>query len=211
MHGLHLRKRSSFRLPHGRWCRRMRTGVPPFFSPPLGWVPPSAGGSLAIPTLIVFGIGCAIAIAWWIGFRDWAVVASVIAITIGASIWTFAFSVPASVTWGSSATLQAQSAISRLGSSPTQAYGDRCSNIETGAVGPIDAPYRQCTGFTPSGGYVIFTAASQTTRGLVYADRGGVTFGNECSRHLVGKWWMFTAETSGEGACPIGYQFQGSG
>ena len=176
----------------------------------LGWVLPEVGGSLAIPTLIVFGIGCAIAFGWWIGFRDWPVVASVVAITIGASTWAFAFSIPASVTWGSRATVQAQSALSRIGSSPDHAYTAKCLAFETGGVGPIGAPYRQCTGANPLGAdYVIFTAAHQTTRGLAYTDGGAAMFGNECSRHLVGKWWMFTSETDGTGDCPIGYKFHG--
>lgn len=179
----------------------------------LGWVLPSAGGSLAIPTLIVFGTGCVIAVAWWICFRSWAVVVSVVAITIAASVWTFAFSLPASLAWGSDATAQAQAVLARLDASPEKTNGvvplQPCSRIETGRVGPIEAPYRQCAFFTPEGHSVIFTAVGQTTRGLVYAETGAATGGDDCSRHLLGKWWMFTAETSGTGDCPIGYQFHG--
>ena len=32
----------------------------------LGWVLPSPGGSLIVPTLIVFGVGCSLVIAYWI-------------------------------------------------------------------------------------------------------------------------------------------------
>jgi hypothetical protein len=161
----------------------------------------------------VFGIGCAIALAWWISFRDWAVVMSAIAITIGASIWTFAFSLPASLTWGSNATVQAQTVLSRLDSSAKVDFTPLCSNIETGSVGPIEAPYRKCAGFTPRGHYfAVFTAAGQTTRGLGYTDWADGTFGNECARHLVGRWWMFTSlKTSNTPDCPVGYQFHGGG
>ena len=184
----------------------------------LGWILPSAGGSLVIPTLIVLGIGCATAVTWRILFRDWAVVAAVIAIAVVASVWTFAFSLPASLQWDSNATVQAQTELSRLNSSPEKAKGveppQPCSVVETGSVGPIEAPYRQCAVFTPEGDSfvftaVVFTAVGQTSRGLAYTNRGAATFGNDCTRHLIGQWWIFTAETSGSGDCPIGYQFHG--
>jgi hypothetical protein len=177
----------------------------------LGWILPGAGGSLAIPTLIVFGIGCSVAVGWWIVVRHWAGVVSVIAITIATSLWTFAFSLPASLTWGSDATVRAQTALARLDSSPkvNGTVQPQCSDVETGSVGPIAAPYRQCAVFTPAGHSVFFLAAGQTTRGLGYTDRASATFLDECIRHLVGGWWMFTADASGEGNCPIGYHFHG--
>jgi hypothetical protein len=178
----------------------------------LGWVLPSPGRSVIIPTLIVAGIGCAVGLMFWIITGDGTGTIALVAVAAVASVWTWSFSLPASLTWASNATHQAQSALSRLASTSTGDHGQQCADIRTGQLGPMRAPYRQCAGFTMSGDYVVFTAAGQTTRGLAYTDRGGATFEDECSRHLVGKWWMFTAETSQtSGDCPIGYQFHGGG
>ena len=179
----------------------------------LGWVLPSAGGSLAVPTLIVFGAGIIATGAWWFVTHDPIVVMLTVVIALAGSIWTFGFSIPASLTWGSDATSQAQAILSRLGSSPENVNGvvpnHGCSIMKSGSVGLIDAPYRECPTFTPEGHFVIFTSVGDTGRGLGYTDRGADTFLDECNRHLVGKWWMFTAETSDLGGCPIGYQFHG--
>jgi hypothetical protein len=178
----------------------------------LGWVLPSAGGSLAFPTLIVFGIGCAVGFVYLIITGSRATAVAFAAITVAASVWTFAYSLPASVAWDSTATSQAQAALLRLTSSPRSQYGiplHPCSTKYAGSVGPINAPYRECAVSTPEGHFVIFTFAGQNGRGLAYTDRGAATFLDECSRHLTGKWWMFTKSTSGTGDCPIGYQFHG--
>lgn len=180
----------------------------------MGWVLPSPGGSLAVPTLIVSGIGCAVGVACWIITGRRAAAVAVLAITAAASVWTFAFSLPASVAWDSNATSQAQTALQELASSPRNQYGvplRPCSTTITGSVGPIGAPYRECAVSTPEGHFVIFTPAGQTGRGLGYTDTGAATFPDECSRHLTGEWWMFTRDSSGTGGCPVGYQFHGGG
>jgi hypothetical protein len=173
----------------------------------LGWVLPSVGGSLAIPTLIVLGIGCAIAVGWWISFRDWAVVIAVIAITIGASVWTFAFSLPTSLAWDSGATVQVQRAVALTNAGPKRngIPQQPCTNILTGHIGALGAPYSVCVD-SPS--LVTFTSMTRPFRGYSYTDQGAA-FPDECSKHLFGKWWMFVADVSGIGDCPIGYQFHG--
>jgi hypothetical protein len=181
----------------------------------LGWVLPSAGGSLVVPTLIVFGIGCVfvVALAFLTGSLGVALMAmGVVAV---ASLWTFSFSIPASLTWGSGATSHAEAALAQLSSSPQTIKGvyppHPCSIVRTGTVGPIDAPYRMCSVFTPEGHFVTFTSVGHSEQGLGYTDVGASTFEDECSRHVVGKWWMFNARTNGLGSCPIGYQFHGGG
>ena len=176
----------------------------------LGWVLPSPGGSLALPTLIVFGIGFVVGIVCWIVTGSRATAVIVAAVTLAASLWTFDFSLPASVSWDPSATSQAQSALARLAASPRGQYGvplHPCTTKLAGSVGPINAPYRECAVSTPEGQSVLFTVAGKTVRGLGYTDRAATSFPDECTRHLAGEWWMFTSTTGG---CPIGYQFQGA-
>lgn len=180
----------------------------------LGWVLPSPGGSLVVPTLVVFAIGSIAGLACWIVTGSTATTLAAVTITIVASVWTFLFSLPATVSWGSNATAQAQEALVRLDSGPRSSVGlplHPCSTVVSGSVGGIDAPYRQCAVSTPQGHFVIFTAVGQRTRGLTYTDVGAGTFQDQCTHHLIGEWWMFTGSTDGMGGCPIGYQFHGGG
>ena len=179
----------------------------------LGWVLPSAGGSLVVPTLIVIGIGCVLAVALTFFTRSLVLLLVAMVVVALASIWTFSFSIPASLTWDSAATSHAEAVLAQLGSSPKTIKGvsppHPCSIVRSGTVGPIDAPYRMCSDFTPEGHFVTFTAVGHNDQGLGYTDVGASTFEDECSRHLVGKWWMFNGHTNGLGSCPIGYQFHG--
>jgi len=183
----------------------------------LGWVLPRPGASLVVPTLVVLGIGCALAIPgviYWLVSGRGAIAIAIIATTLVASIWTFEFSLPAAVASDTSATAQAQAALVQLNSSPRGKYGiplHPCSMKVVGSVGPIAAPYRQCAVSTPEGHFVLYTSGTQTSRGLGYTDIGASTFPDACSRHLIGRWWMFTGPKNGEGACPIGYSFHGGG
>lgn len=176
----------------------------------LGWILPTAGDSLAVPTLIVFAIGCAIGVTFWFVSGTWASVVCVAAITAAASVWTFAFSLPTAMVLDSSATSQAQAALVQLASSPRGRYGmplHPCITEGVGSVGPINAPYSRCAVSTPEGHFVTFAAVGHDG-GIGYTDRFRATFLDECTRHLTGRWWMFTAETKGTaGDCPIGYQF----
>jgi len=174
----------------------------------------SPGGSLIIPTLIVFGIGCAIGITYWIVTGSRAAAVAFGAITVAASVWTFAVALPVTVVLDSGADAQADAAFARLAASPRSQYGipvHPCSEKLAGSVGPLDAPYRVCAISTPEGHFVLFTARGQPTRGLSFTDRGASTFPDECSRHLVGEWWMFIGIAGGTDDCPIGYEFHGGG
>jgi hypothetical protein len=167
---------------------------------------------LVIPTLIVFGIGCGFGVAFWFISGSWLSLVCVAAITVAASVWTFAFSLPAAMVLDSGSTSQAQSALVQLASSPKGRYGvplRPCVTVVTGSVGPVTAPYQQCAVSTPVAHFVLFTAVGHDG-GIGFTDRAAATFLDECTRHLAGKWWMFTAETKGTaGGCPIGYQFHG--
>jgi hypothetical protein len=189
----------------------------------LGWILPIPGGSLVVPALIVLGVGAGVALVGWVAasFRPlqrwrwiFAVGAGVVAVL--ASLWTFAFSLPASLAWDSNATAQAEAALASLrvsahgGVAPLQP----CTLHGSGSVGPLDAPYVECAIWTPEGHFVTFRASgSEPARGIGFTDAGARTFPDECTRHLFGEWWMFTgsADTDGDpGTCPIGYQFQGA-
>jgi len=187
----------------------------------LGWSLPVLGGSLVIPTLIVFAIGAVIAAGASILLlarpyrRDLRVFTlAVVAFTLVASVWTFQFSLAASVAWDSGATHQAQLALAQVSRGPKNANGvplNPCLNISTGSIGPLNSPYRECAISTREGHFVLFSAIGVTPfRGLGYTDVGAATFPDECSKHLIGEWWMFVAfPNKGLGPCPIGYQAHG--
>ena len=178
----------------------------------LGWMFLSPGGSLAIPTLIVLGVGCAIGIIYWIVTGSGTTAVALAAITLAASVWTFAFALPVSVELDPSADAQAHAAFVQLASSPRSKHGipvHPCSTKLEGNVGPLDAPYRVCAVSSPEGHFVLFTVIGQSARGLAFTDVGAATFLDQCSRHLIGEWWTFTGSTGGIGGCPFGYQFHG--
>jgi hypothetical protein len=178
----------------------------------LGWILPTAGGSLAIPTLIVLAIGCAIGLTFWFVSGSWPPLVCLAAITAVASVWTFAFSLPTAVALDSSATSQAQAALVQLASSPRSRYGiplHPCITEGVGSVGPINSPYTRCAVSMPGGHSVTFTEVGHDG-GISYTDIGAADFPDECTRHLAGEWWMFVAEAKDTpGGCPIGYHFQG--
>ena len=191
----------------------------------LGWILPVPGGSLVVPALIVLGVGVGVALVGWVAasFRPlqawrWIFAVGVGVVAVLASVWTFSFSLPASLAWDSGATAQAQAALASLQPS-ARAHGgvaplQPCTFHGTGRIGPLDAPYLECAIWTPEGHFVTFKASgSGPARGIGFTDAGARTFPDACTRHLFGEWWMFTesADTDGDpGSCPIGYQFQGA-
>jgi len=178
----------------------------------LGWLLLSPGGSIAVPTLMVFAAGSAASITYWIVTGSGASAVALAAIAVAASIWTFAIALPLAVLLDPSADSQVHGAFAQLAASPRSQYGipsHPCSVKREGSVGPLDAPYRICAVSSPEGHFVLVTALGRTARGLGFTDRGAATFLDECSRHLVGEWWMFTQRSGGTGGCPIGYQFHG--
>jgi hypothetical protein len=190
----------------------------------LGSILQTPGGSLAIPTLEVFALGIGLAVIAWVFalmqtrqrwrriYPFWMTVVSIIA-----AVWTFQFSLPASLSWDSGATAQANSILSHLHTEAQKHNGiaphEPCTLQTTGSIGPLAAPYRQCAVWTPEGHVVTFTTVgSGTPRGLSYSDAGAEPGGDSCRRHLEGGWWMFRepSDTGGDpGQCPIGYKFQG--
>lgn len=135
----------------------------------------------------------------------------VVGVTVAASVWTYQFSIPASVAWDGKAVPEAQLALARVTAlrDPLQ----YCSTIQQGSIGSIEAPYTECATSNPGFQLVTFvpgsySAGSKMSSGLAYTDEKA-PFPDECDRHLVGEWWMFAPvlpESPGE--CPIGYHFQ---
>jgi hypothetical protein len=185
----------------------------------LGWVLPSPGGSLLVPTAVVAAAGAAVAFVSWVvacfrpAWRNlWAFAVAVVACTALAAVWTFEFSLPVAMAWDTGATPSAQRTLLQAQHAPINAGGVPylpCSTVETGSIGPLPAPYRVCAISSPEGHFVIYTAVGTSpVRGVAYTDVGAATFPDECSRHLVGPWWMFVGGASGSG-CPFGYRFHG--
>lgn len=187
----------------------------------LGWTLPRPGGSLIFPTLIVAATGAS-TVAVSVAFAIWrprrlrlVTLAPLLTVfTVIAAVWTFQFSLRASMAWDASATPRAQAVLFGLnhGNENETVPPHPCSYIATGSIGPLVAPYRQCAISTSEGHFVTFTAAgSMPSRGISYTDRGPETFLEECYKHLVGHWWMFVgADLSNPASpCPFGYQFHG--
>jgi hypothetical protein len=183
----------------------------------LGWVLPTPGGSFLIPTLIVAGAGILVLLvgglfALHLNHQSlWVFCVTVLVLTIAASIWTFAFSMPASVAWDANATHEAQVVLARVNAEPKTSAGipiKACWTVRQGSIGSLRAPYSECGVSTREGHYVTFGSIGYNG-GLGYTDRGAATFPDACSRHLTGEWWVYRSETNGEGGCPVGYRFQG--
>ncbi|HXA31476.1 MAG TPA: hypothetical protein VNV87_04380 [Acidimicrobiales bacterium] len=189
----------------------------------LGWVLTSPGGSLLAPTLIVLGIGLALAGSSWVvayftpSRKDlWIFALTCAILSLFAGAWTFWFSLPTAMWSDSGASQQAQNALVKLSREPTNSSGvpiNHCWTIETGAIGPLQAPYEECAVATKVTGKaftdVTFTSIDSPHRSIQYTNSGAMAFYDTCYRHLVGQWWMTTWDQSGLGSCPIGYQFHG--
>lgn len=183
------------------------------------------GQSLAAPTAWVAGIGGVVVLASWVvaSFRvgrqaGWIFAVSVAVVTVLASIWTFEFALPTAIQWSNAAT-QAQNALSSMQHSSLNHNGtvpaQPCVVHETGSVGPLAAPYRECAIWTPVSHLISFIADGPGSQGgLVYTKRPSTSFEDQCVRHLVGDWWMFAPSTNAggnPGSCYIGYHFSGGG
>jgi hypothetical protein len=185
----------------------------------LGWTLPTVGASLFTPTLVVFLVGAGVAGAAWVVacFRPqrrafWVFSVGVGVLTLVASAWTLEFALPASLAWQPSAAHRAQALLAQLKGEPGYAHGvapaEPCTEVTTGSIGPLRAPYSECPVWTPEGHFVQF---STPRGGLTYTNVGAFTFEDQCYRHLVGWWWMDAPETNGIGGCPFGYRFRGGG
>ena len=92
----------------------------------LGWVLPSIGGSVIVPTTVVFGVGVAAALVGALVARTrprrWALYLfplGAVLVSILGAIWTFQFSLPTSIQF-SNATTRAELALSQLKTSLRQ-------------------------------------------------------------------------------------------
>ena len=185
----------------------------------LGWVLPTVGGSLATPTLIVFGIGAGVTLVGWVvaSFVPQRRAAWIFAVTVGvctvpAAVWTFEFSLPAAVVFDTHASQQAQQALLRVQAEPKNAEGvpqHPCQEVSRGSIGPLEAPYMECAVSVPESRFVTFSTTEGTPGGLTYSEGGLAGFEDECVRHLVGSWWMVSPDTSGIGDCGFGYHYRG--
>jgi hypothetical protein len=190
----------------------------------LGTALVTPGQSLAVPTAIVAAAGGGIVLVSWVAasFRTgrqagWTLAVGAAIVSVLACLWTFEFALPAAIEW-SNATAQAQEVFNQLQHSPQNFRGtvppQPCVARSSGSVGPLAAPYKECAVWTPVGHAVTFVASSPNApSGLVYTDRPSAFFADECERHLVGMWWMFTSSTdsSGDpGTCYFGYRFHGA-
>jgi hypothetical protein len=111
--------------------------------------------------------------------------------------WTWAFAMPAAMSWDSSATPRAVAALKGIGLEKST-----CINVTTGSIGPLNAPYRQCAINGPPGSMVSYDAEAGSTvvtpyRGLIFSYAPASSFSDECDRHLVGHWYAFTSDPSG--------------
>lgn len=189
----------------------------------LGTVLVAPGQSLAVPTGIVAAVGGGIVLVSWVvaSFRarrraGWVLAVGVAVVTVLACLWTFEFALPAALEW-SSATVQAQNTFNRLHHSSQMRHGtlppQPCIVHDSGSVGPLTAPYKECAIWTPEGHALTFVSGSKrNSGGLVYTDRPSAFFADECDRHLIGNWWMFapsTVSNGDPGSCSYGYQFHG--
>lgn len=190
----------------------------------LGWILPGPGRSLVVPAVVVLGVGVALALASWAVSRarwstGWPVAAAVTGAAVAATVWTFEFSLPASMAWDPGATRSAAAVLFDLnhGDLARTVPPTPCRTVRTGSVGPLGAPYTACAVSTAEGHFVVYTAlGSRPVRGLAYTDVGAATFPDGCTRHLAGRWWAFVGSTENEalgidGLCPFGYRFHGGG
>lgn len=176
----------------------------------LGWLLVRPGSSVLVPTaevavlaILPFVIGMAA-----LSFSDNRQLHRLFIGLFGvlgpmAIAWTFFGVLPASVIWNSSGP--------QLAATATTGSNGGCRLVTSGSIGLIDAPYNVCV-TTFNGGTGVRFAAADGKSGYVYltATSSSGWFPDECSRHLIGKWWMF-GSSDGIGDCPFGYQFHGGG
>lgn len=189
----------------------------------LGTALVTPGQSLAVPTAIVAAVGGGIVVVSWVlaSLRarrqaGWVLAVGAAVVTVLACLWTFEFALPAAIDW-SNATAQAQDTFNRLQHSAQNSHGtlppQPCTVHDSGAVGPLTAPYKECDIWTPVGHALTFFSTGPSARGnLIYTDRPSVFFADECERHLIGNWWMTapsTGSTGAPGLCYFGYRFHG--
>ncbi len=192
----------------------------------LGWIFPIPGGSVVGPSLEILGIGFAIvaaaivaiifAPASWLPWLSTFLVAQFI-VTIVMSVWAYGFPLKVAMAIQQPrADLAAEGYLHSLnhGNLQMNVPSTPCRVVNTGHIGPLEAPYQECAFSTAEGHFINFTSAKPGTKGrLTYTDVELKTFADMCYRHLVGRWYTSTLphlEQPGY-PCPMGYSFHGSG
>ena len=130
----------------------------------------------------------------------------VVSLAVVSMCWTYFGVLPASVSFDSSA---AKAVLQEI------AHKDvGCRLVKSGSVGLLTAPYSICRNTAPSGSMVMF-AVNDLQRGYAYLSgrTNGVNwFPEECSRHLIGRWWAFYSDPLLVlDGCPFGYSAHGGG
>ena len=169
----------------------------------------SPGSSLAGSCLFVALVALAAGLmGWWRLKRRNKHLAQVFLISmiisgILATWWAWAFAMPASMAWDSSATPSALEALE--GIAPDHSV---CVKVTSGSIGPLDAPYERCAIVAPPGATVSYYAgstANSPARGLIFFHGARLVGTDQFVRHLVGDWYAFTEDPSGM----LGYSFMG--
>jgi hypothetical protein len=180
----------------------------------IGFVCVAPGSSLVTTCAVVTAIGLiGLGLGWvtlWrkghrSAFRVFAL--GTVALSTVAVWWTWAFALPAALQWDASATPRAQAALRGIGSDKSI-----CTDVRSGSIGPLPAPYQRCAISGPPGSTVQYSVLSgeqplSPYRGLIYSDAPASTFSDECTRHLVGEWYAFSSDPAGL----IGYSCRGGG
>ncbi len=174
----------------------------------VGWELQSPGGSLAIPCLKVGVIAVSVLLVgtWLLGRLEQkracrAFVAASVCFGVVAVWWTYAFALPAAMAWDAGATPMATSSL--IGA---PANGSRCTTINSGSIGPMQAPFTQCASNASTGPVVFYGAVSNQDEGLAFVEGSmrDTLGGYACVRHLVGEWWAW--QNAGTN-CHLGYNF----
>jgi len=172
----------------------------------VGWTLVTPGASLVLTCVIVAAIPLIGLLVGWRWLRSPGdrttrrlfVTATAVS-GIAAVWWTYAFAMPAAMAWDTSATPQAQDALTGVPVNRTQ-----CIAVMRGSIGPLRAPYNRCATSASLASSVVYYYAmsgprtdADPYRGLVFTEGPASGLLDECVRHLTGGWYAFTADPSG--------------
>ena len=162
------------------------------------------GTSLATTCALVAAIGLiGLGLAWFVLWRTehrgacGVFAAGIVLVSAAAVWWTWAFALPAAIQWDTSAAPRAEAALHGIGVDKSV-----CTNVWTGSIGPLRAPYQQSAINGAPGSTVEYMVLSgdqplSPYRGLIFSDAPEATFSDECTRHLVGEWYAFSSDPAG--------------
>lgn len=175
----------------------------------LAYVIESPGTSLAGPCLLVLLlVGVATIAGWWWSRKRnrsvaWLFAAAMCVVGVLVVWWAWAYAMPASMAWDSSANANALTAL--RGIEPEHSV---CEEVSSGSIGPLGAPYERCAIVGVPGATVTYysgSAASSPARGLIFFEGSRIAGTDQFVRHLVGDWYAFSQDPTGI----LGYSFTG--